>query len=137
MATSNDSRSPGARSGLDAMIVEAFGEQPKPTLTRAEVMARVEQALMERNVTYDRIDISDVPIRRNALSDAAGRRVRFPEGDAYDRCFVALVDLNSNALWAHPALWAFVPADDREPVELRETSLPEHPRGSVRLYAEE
>lgn len=119
------------------MISEAFGEPPKPTLTREEVRARVEDVLGERGIEHDRIDISDIPVRRNALSDAAGRRVRFPAGAPYDRCFVALVDLEASARWGHLAFWAFVPADGDGPVELRETSLPEHPRGSVRLYSVE
>ena len=135
MAPSNKAPVPGAPSGLDAMIVEGFGERPKPTLTRAEVLARVEQALTARGIQCERIEVSDAPVRRNALSDASGRRVPFPPEAVYDRCFVALVDPDTRARWAHPAFWAFVPADGSGAVELRETSLPEHPRGSVRLYS--
>jgi hypothetical protein len=118
------------------MISDVFDVPRTPTLTRAEVIERVEAAVRKAGIAFERIDVSDVPVRRNALSDAAGRRVQFPPEAIYDRCFVALVDLDTSARWAHRAFWAFVPADDDTgPVALRETSLPEHPRGSVRLYA--
>jgi hypothetical protein len=135
MAPTDKSQVPGAPSGLSRVIGEAFGEPEKPTLTRAEVLAKLEEALMARDIEHQRIEVSDVPVRRNALSDAAGRRVHFPPDRAYDRCFVALVDLDTNARWAHPAYWAFIPADGEGAVELQDTSLPEHPRGSVRLYS--
>jgi hypothetical protein len=124
-------------SAIEAVLTQEFGEPVTPTLTRAEVLERIKHLLAERAIPYQRIDISDVPVHRNALSDAAGRRVRFPEGRAYSRCFVALIDPDTDARWAHPAWWAFVPADGRAPVEVRETRLPEHPRGAVRLYAVE
>lgn len=129
----DDSRAPGTPSGLSAIIETMFGEPEKPTLTRAEVIALVEKTLVEHGITADRLDVSDAPVRRNALSDAAGRRVPFPEGVAYDRCFVVLVDHMADALWAHPARWAFVPADGKGQVELRDTRLPAHSHGTVRL----
>lgn len=134
MEPSDQPRRPGASSGLSAIITNEFDVSDKPSLSREEVLERVERALAERGVKYDLIAVSDTPVRRNALIDAGNRRVSFPNGRAYERCFVALVDLHAGARWAHPAYWAFVPADGLESVVLHQTSLPEHPRGQVRLY---
>lgn len=127
-------KAPEAPSGLSAIIRDAFGVPETPTLRRSDVLARIEGRLGEQGIQYDSIAISDGPVRRGAFFDAAGRRVPFPEGKPYDRCFVALIDLDASARWAHPAYWAFIPADDTGPVALRETRLPEHPQGPARLY---
>ncbi len=134
----NDPRRPGAPSGLSAILEREFGVPAQPTIGRRDVLDRVEEALAQPEFDGHRdrvaITVSDAPVARNALSDAAGGRVAFPEDTVYDRCFVALVDPDPMALWAHPAWWAFVPADGMGPVALRKTRLPEHPRGGVRLY---
>jgi hypothetical protein len=124
---------PGARSGISHILTEAFGVSERPTLDRAEVARHIEQALHERELTYQKLYISDAPVHRGALFDAAGKRVPFPPQRAYDRCFVALVDPDQNARWSHPAYWAFVPADGGGEIEIRDTSLPEHDKGPVRL----
>jgi len=82
--------------------------------------------------------LSDQPVARGALFDASGARVLFPEGPAYDRCYVALIDPEpATVRWAHPAHWAFVPADGDGDVILRPTELPEHNTGPVRLLPED
>lgn len=124
---------PGAPGGISQILTDAFGVSETPTLGRAEVARRIEQALRDRELAYEKLYISDAPVHRGALFDAAGKRVPFPSQRAYDRCFVALVDPDENARWSHPAYWAFVPADGSGEVELRDTSLPEHDKGPVRL----
>lgn len=88
---------------LATVITRAFGVPETPTASRKEVATRVEEELRRRGIEYDQLDVSDAPVRRNALFDAAGRRVPFPEDEPYERCFVALIDLDASAHWAHPA----------------------------------
>lgn len=124
---------PGVRGGLEAVVKEAFGEPTRPSLTRAEVVDLVRAKLRSSGIRFDRILISDATVRPRALFDAAGQRVAFPEGELYRRCFVALVDVDSAAKWAHPAYYAFVPAAGDGEVEFVRTDLPPHHAGPVRL----
>jgi hypothetical protein len=133
MAPRNKQKPGRARGGIEHILQDEFRVPMRPTLDRATLVERIQQALRERNISWDAIHLSDAPVHRDALFDARGKRVAFPEGSAYERCFVALVDPDERARWAHPAHWAFIPADGSEPVEIRDTSLPEHPRGPVRL----
>jgi hypothetical protein len=129
---------PGAHGGVENILREQFGVSSEPALARDEAVRRVRDKLAAEGVAYEVLHISDAPVHRGALFDAAGRRVLFPEPAAYDRCTVVLVDPDRRARWAHDAWWAFVPLGDdgteQAPVVLRPTTLPEHERGPVRFY---
>jgi hypothetical protein len=126
----NDDQRAGRRSGIAEMPA-------RPTILRGEALDRLRRLLADRKVEAGEISLSDEPVRRGRLFDAAGRRVAFPGGDAFERSYVALVDLDPTARWAHPALWAFIPAEGGDaPIELCETDVPENQSGSVRLLPE-
>jgi hypothetical protein len=97
---------------------------------------RIREAARGRELPEVALALSDQPVASGALFDASGVRVSFPEGAAYERCYVALLDPSPMMRWAHPAWWAFVPVAGDEPVQLRETELPESPSGPVRLLPE-
>lgn len=128
--------------GVERVAAVGFGLSPTPMLTRDEAVARIRRALTARpEIRCVELRISSGAVHRHGLFDMGGGQVAFPrEGDArFDHCFVALIDPAPTAMWAHPAWWAFVPArggprNEAEPdVELVPTTLPEHPRGPVRL----
>ncbi|HEX2571282.1 MAG TPA: hypothetical protein VH877_17120 [Polyangia bacterium] len=129
--------------GLVGVARVGFDLPASPTITRRTAANRILRALHERQIPCERLLLSDGPVRRGALFDLAGQRVPFPhETDRrYDMCFVGLVDPSAGAMWGHPAHWAFVPArgayDEDAAVEFLDTSLPEHPRGLVRLISAE
>jgi|HubBroStandDraft_6_1064221.scaffolds.fasta_scaffold1127191_2 hypothetical protein len=124
----------GGPAGLVKMTEELFAMPVQPTTLRSDALERLRRLLGERKVEAGAINFSDEPVRRGVLFDAAGKRVDFPIGPAFERAWVALVDLDPTARWAHPALWAFIPAEGGDTqIELRETNLPENQTGAVRL----
>jgi hypothetical protein len=126
-----------SRSGIAELTEDLFEMPARPTLLRSEALDRLRRLLAERKIEAGELMLSDEPVRRRSLFDAAGRRVEFPGGEAFERSYVALVDLDPAARWAHPALWAFIPAEGGEtPLELRETNVPENQSGAVRLLPE-
>lgn len=134
MSRVSDDKKPGGPSGVAALLDELFEMPAQPTIRRDDVLARLRRLLADRNIEAGRLELSDEPVRRGRLFDAAGKRVDFPLGDAFERAYVALVDLEPLARWAHPALWAFIPAEGGDtPIELRETNVPENQGGAVRL----
>jgi hypothetical protein len=104
-----------------------------PSIGHVEALKHVRAVAKDQTSGAVSIALSDQPVARGALFDAAGARVPFPEGKAYDRCYVALLDPSPTTRWAHPAWWAFVPAGGDAPTVLRGTELPENQSGSVRL----
>jgi hypothetical protein len=127
----------GAPAGLAELTEQVFEMPARPTILRRDALDRVRRALAARKIEAGEIELSDEPVPRGRLFDAAGKRVAFPDGAAFERAYVALVDLDPAARWAHPALWAFVPAEGGDtPVELRETNVPENQTGAVRLLPE-
>jgi hypothetical protein len=128
-----DAQRPGGPADLGELLADVFGVAPGPFMDRDEAQRRVIAEVKRKALHGERIFLSDQLVRRGALFDASGARVGFPEGDAYERCYVALVDPEPEARWGHPAYFAFVPADRAAPTQLCETLLPEHTGGSVRL----
>jgi hypothetical protein len=104
-----------------------------PSIGRVEALAQVRAAAEALKLGAVSVALSDQPVARGALFDAAGARVPFPEDKAYDRCYVALLDPSPTTRWAHPAWWAFIPVEGDGPPVLRDTELPENQSGSVRL----
>ena len=119
-------------SDIEAMLLNSFHLPPAQLRMplRGEVAAAVRRH--PNCPTGAMLLVSDGIVRRDTLVDMVGQRVKFPDGPAFDRCLVVLVDPTPTAAWAHPAWWAFVPTS-LEGIELRSTDLPEHPKGSVRL----
>lgn len=115
---------------LGVMLAEDTEESAQ--VFQRKAVERIKEALKVRKISYEKLYISDAPARRGALFNAAGVRVPFPEGKAYDLCYIALVDPDHKARWGHPAHWAFVPMDDSG-VAIQDTNLPEHDKGPVRL----
>lgn len=116
------------------VLADVFEVPAGPFRSREDARNQVLVAAREAGVPEGaRIFLSDDLVRRGALFDASGARVTFPDGDAYERCFVALVDPDPEARWGHPAHFAFVPAGAGAKTVLSPTSLPEHPGSSVRL----
>jgi hypothetical protein len=132
----SEARSPGIAPGLDSIVREQFKLPTDPAIGRAEASSRVRVKIEAEKVACERLDLSDMPVRRGSLFDMAGTRVPFPDGDAYESCYVALVDPQVDAQWAHPAKWAFVPAAGDGEVVLAFTEYPEHALGAVRLRPE-
>ena len=122
-----------AKSGIDRVMEDIFHEPSTPTMTRRAALALATAALERAGQTYVVRLVSDRPVRRGGLRDASGAVVLFPEGASYDRCFVALFDPTPTARWAHPAHFAFVPADGSAPSEVAATTLPQHPLGPVHM----
>lgn len=133
----SDLRRPGTSPGIEAVLRERFHVPPLPSIGREEAARRALAAVEAQGKRCERIEVSDQPVARGALFDMAGARVRFPEGRAFDRCYVALVDPEPATRWGHPAHWAFVPADGEGDVVLQETLLPESSAGPVRLLSVE
>lgn len=127
----SDARTPGMTAGIDNILRDAFHVPPKPSLGIQEAARRIRESIAEHDIACARLEISDAPVRRGTLFNAANMRVPFPEGAAYERCYVGLVDPEPMARWAHPAHWAFVPADGEGEVVFTETNLPEHGKSAV------
>jgi hypothetical protein len=65
------------------------------------------------------LDAAPVPPTLETPFNASGARVPFPESPVDERCYVALIDPEpATTRWAHPAPWAFVPADGQGDVIL-------------------
>lgn len=129
-----EARKPGGPAGVSRLLRDVFGVSPTPSIGRRDAADRAIAAARAQGVPFVRVDVSDQPVMRGALFDAAGARVSFPEGAAFDRCYVVLLDPEPAARWAHEAHWAFVPADGEGDAALVPTSLPEATGGPVRLY---
>jgi hypothetical protein len=127
---------PGGRPGIVETLEHDFHVPAMPSIGRQEAIKRVRELPEAGSSPQLALALSDQPVARGALFDAAGARVPFPEGDVYDRCYVALLDPSPMMRWAHPAWWAFVPVGGEAPVVLRDTELPENPSGPVRLLPE-
>jgi len=124
---------PGGPPGIVQTLEQDFHVPGVPSIGRHEALKRIIEAANSRQLPTTALALSDQPVARGALFNAAGSRVPFPEGPAYERCYVALLDPSPKTRWAHPAWWLFVPVAGDEPVQLRETQLPESQSGSVRL----
>ena len=128
----SEPRRPGGPPGL-AAVGDDFGLRPPP-IGHARAVERVREKIAADGLRCERLSVSEDAVHRDALINAAGARVDFPEGDAYERCYVGLVDPDAEARWAHPAQWLFVPAQQQDgAVVLRATNLPAHPTGRVRF----
>lgn len=132
----SESLRPGTASGLVKIVKERFKVPADPAIDRAEAARRVRTEIEAKGVRCERLELSDIPVRRGALFDMAGTRVPFPAGELYESCYVALVDPRADAQWAHPAFWAFIPAEGEGEVVLQATEFPEHALGAVRLRPE-
>jgi hypothetical protein len=129
----NEPLRPGGAPGILETLEHDFHVPPVPSIGRQEALKRIREAAEARNLPTVALAMSDQPVARGALFNAAGVRVTFPEGDAYERCYIALLDPTPAMRWAHPAWWAFVPVGGNGPVVLHETELPESQSGPVRL----
>lgn len=129
----SEPRRPGMGAGIERILKEGFGVPPTPALGRAEAVRRVREKLQEEGIRWERLDVSELTVGRNALVDMAGNRVPFPEGPAHETCYVVLIDPNASAQWGHPAWWAFVPSDGSGEVVLKPTDLPQNALGTVRF----
>lgn len=127
---------PGTAPGLTKIVADRFKVPDEPAIGRVEAAKRIRAKIETSGILCERLELSDIPVRRGSLFDMAGTRVPFPEGESYESCYVALVDPCADAQWAHPAFWAFVPATDDTEVVLQPTELPEHALGAVRLRPE-
>ncbi|MDI3282355.1 hypothetical protein [Polyangium sp. 15x6] len=127
----SETKTPGTAAGIDNILRNAFHVPPTPSLGIQEATLRIREGIAQKNIPCARLEISDAPVRRGTLFNAANVRVPFPEGAAYERCYVALVDPEPMARWGHPAHWAFVPADGEGEVAFTETNLPEHGKSAV------
>lgn len=127
---------PGGPPGIVDTLEHDFHVPPMPSIGRQEALKRIRETAKDQALPPVSLALSDQPVPRGALFNAAGARVSFPEGGAYERCYVALLDPSPMMRWAHPAWWAFVPVAGDEPVLLRETELPESQSGPVRLLPE-
>jgi hypothetical protein len=129
-----ESQRPGGPPQVLKLLADVFEVPESPSVGREDARRRVISAVREKGVPDSaRIFLSDQLARRGALLDASGARVKFPDGDAYEHCFVALVDPTPEARWGHPAYFAFVPAAGDAETVLSPTLLPEHAGCSVRL----
>src|SRR5947209_5461886 len=99
----SDLRKPGGPAGIDAVHLVEFKVPVKPSIKQEEAVQRVRDKIGASGVRCERLKISDQPVHRGALFDASGARVPFPQGEAFDRCYVALVDPEAETRWAHPA----------------------------------
>jgi hypothetical protein len=126
----SDERRPGAAAGIEQILKEMFEVPTTPNIGYLRALERLQIALGD--VTNIKIHLSDGLVERRQLFDASGVRVEFPSGTSFDRCFIALVDFEPNARWAHRAQFAFIPAGETA-VEFRDTNLPEQSAGAVRL----
>ena len=126
-------QAPGGPAGIDAVLRDVFLVPATPSIRREDAARRILARIGAEGMRCERLDLSDQPVRRGALFDASSTRVPFPKGEAFDHCYVALIDPEVMARWAHPAHWAFVPADGSEDIVLQPTQLPESSAGPVRL----
>ena len=129
----SSARRPGGPSEAEAVLVREFGVPRHPAIGRDAAVQRVRERIVADNLRCERLDISDEVVPRDALFDMSGKRVEWPDGPAYDRCYVALIDPDAQLLWGHRAYWAFVPAGPEGEVVVRETDFPERAEGRVRL----
>jgi hypothetical protein len=125
---------PGGPIGVDAVLPRQFKAPSKPVIGIEAATQLVRDAIAQGALQCERLAVSSRPVHRGALLDMSGARVPFPAGEQYDRCYVALVDPDMDAQWAHPAHWAFIPAEGNGAVVLQDTSLAEHYKGAVRLF---
>ena len=130
----SSARKPGGPAGLEAVTERQFGVPVRPAIGRDEAARRVRERIAEGGLRCERLDVSDKPVPRGTFFDMSGARVPFPEGEAYDHCYVALIDPDVAARWTHPAHFAFVPAGGNDAVVIQATDRPEHPSGQVRLF---
>ncbi len=130
----SEPRTPGIAPGIENSI-KAF-KAPDLPINRVAAALLVRAKIEADEVACERLDVSDIPVHRGALFDMAGTRVPFPDGEAYESCYIALVDPHADAQWAHDAYWAFIPAAGDAEVILTPTELPEHALGAVRLRPE-
>ena len=87
-----DARHPGGPADLLKLLEDVFEVPAGPFISRSDAQRRVIEAAQRKGLHGERIFLSDQLVRRGALFDASGARVAFPEGDAYEHCFVALVN---------------------------------------------
>lgn len=125
----------GVPPGIESMLTDSFGVPATPSIGRVQAIERIRVAIKESSKP-GLLRVSENPSRRGTLFDLFGRRVEFPAGARYDRCFIGLIDLDPLAAWAHAAEWVFVPSVEGEVVFV-ETDAPERAGGSVRLLPEE
>ncbi len=125
---------PGTAPGFEAILADLF--RVRPSIGRVEAARLIRAKIDLDGLRCERLDVSDVPVQRGLLIDMAGTRVPFPEGEPYRSCYVALVDPSVDALWGHPALWAFIPESGDGDVVFQPTQFPEHALGAVRLRPE-
>jgi hypothetical protein len=121
------------RSGINEILEDGFGVPSTPTLGQQEAARRVMEKVKSEKVEIQSLDISELPIQRGSLFDMASEKVQFPHGEAYETCYVALVDPSADLQWGHPAWWAFVPSDGAGEVVLQRTDLPENVNGAWRF----
>lgn len=129
----NEPLRPGGPPGIVETLEHDFRVPRVPAIGRVAALERVRETIAAKELVVEAWFLSDQPVTRGALFDASGVRVKFPEGTAYNRCYVALLDPSQRTRWAHPAWWAFVPVGGDGPVLLHETELPENPSGPVRM----
>jgi hypothetical protein len=129
----NEVRRIGGPPGREA--VEKDFRVPPADIGREGAARLVREALKQPGApTCERLHVSQGHVSRGALVDMSGAVVRFPDGEVYDRSYVALVDPDARALWAHPAAWAFVPAAGNDAVLFVSTNFPEHALSTVRFH---
>lgn len=121
----NEPLRPGGRPGIVETLEDDFHVPAVPSIGRQEAIKRVREAAQARSFPEVTLLLSDQPVARGALFDAAGAH-----------CHVALLDPSPVMRWAHPAWWAFVPMGGEAPVVPRDTELPENASGPVRLRPE-
>lgn len=129
-----EARKPGAPAGVENLLREVFRVSPTPSIGRKQAADKAFEAARALGIPFVRADVSDQPVARGALFNAAGVRVAFPDGAVFDRCYVVLLDPEPAARWAHEAHWVFVPADGEGDAMIVPTNLPEAAHGPVRLY---
>lgn len=124
---------PAAVAGVSGVLERFFDVPTTPTILKSDAVAQLRQALQERQIEGAQIELSDEPVHRGMLVDASGKRVEFPPGRNFDRAYIALVNLEPAARWAHPALWAFISSEKDTPITFVDTNVPESQKGVVRL----
>jgi hypothetical protein len=130
----NKALRPGGPIGVEAVLREQFGVPPKPDIGFEAAAQAVRDAIARGAISCQRLEVSDRPVRRGALFDMSGARVPFPAGKEYERSYVALVDPDVEAQWAHSAHWAFVPAEGNGDVVLQDTRFAAHMKGAARFF---
>jgi hypothetical protein len=118
------------REGVAAILENSFHVPAVPTVTRKQAGFLVLAALKGEGIQAEDCRISENPIARDALFDAAGARVPFPPDGRFERAYVALADPEARARWAHPAFWVFVAAGGEE-TRVQPTEWPMHPKSPM------